>query len=71
MREFYDEVERIGDRVGTYRMNDGMYSVATNLTSSKQKKTVEVKEQEVLKVLPPKQPAIQQKKQPAPFIPVI
>ena len=47
MREFYDEVERIGDRVGTYRMNDGMYSVATNLTSSKQKKTIEVKEQEV------------------------
>ena len=47
MREFYDEVERIGDRVGTYRINDGMYSVPTNLTKNKQKKSVEPKEQEV------------------------
>jgi hypothetical protein len=54
MREFYDEVEKIGDRVGTYRINDGMYSVATNLTSSKQNKGVETKEQEVYKLLPNK-----------------
>ena len=47
MREFYDGVERIVDRVGKYRINDGMYSVATNPTSSKKKKSVEPKEQEV------------------------
>jgi hypothetical protein len=28
MKEFYDEVERIGQRVGTIRTVDGNYSVA-------------------------------------------
>jgi len=28
MREFYDEVERIGKRVGTQKTDDGLYTVA-------------------------------------------
>ena len=44
MREFYDEVERIGDRVGTQKTEDGMYSVATT-NVGKPKKIAEVKEQ--------------------------
>jgi hypothetical protein len=30
MKEFYDEVEQIGNRVGTVRSNDGIYNVAAN-----------------------------------------
>jgi hypothetical protein len=29
MREFYDEVERIGVKVGTVRSGNGLYNVAT------------------------------------------
>jgi hypothetical protein len=30
MRAFYDEVERIGVKVGTVRQGNGLYTVATN-----------------------------------------
>ena len=30
MKEFYDEVEQIGNRVGTVRSTDGIYNVAAN-----------------------------------------
>jgi hypothetical protein len=36
MKEFYDEVERIGQRVGTVRTIDGNYSVAATVSGSQQ-----------------------------------
>ena len=36
MREFYDEVQRIGDRVGTVKAKTGQYNVATTFSKLKE-----------------------------------
>ena len=35
MRQFYDEIERIGEKVGTVRQKDGLYNVATAVSKTK------------------------------------
>jgi hypothetical protein len=38
MKEFYDEVERIGNRVGTVRSVEGIYNVSLGLPLTTNKK---------------------------------
>lgn len=48
MKEFYDEVQRIGDRMGTVRSSDGQYNVAATNQEDEEQSTPVQAEEEVL-----------------------